>query len=236
VTINRHARIVLVTHPAFGDEPIARCVRKAARALPPGWLCVQLRDKGRPLTSLRLFAGQLRRVTREVGAMLVINGDPRLARDVAADGVHLGAGAGTVREARRVCGAGAWVSVAAHTDEDVEAAVADGADGVLVSPVFASRPPTPGAKDKLGRGLDALRAARAIVGACPGVPPETFHRESPPAQRRLDVYALGGVTAARARACIDAGADGVAVLRELLGSAEPARVARAIHDAVARRC
>jgi thiamine-phosphate pyrophosphorylase len=211
-------RVILITDPAFGDDRIERCLRCAAEVLPEGVLCVQLRDKRRPLVSLRLFASRLRLVTRAVGALLVINGDAQLARDVGADGVHLGRGAGGVSEARAVCGARAWVSVAAHSDEAVRVAVAGGADAVFVSPVFSTRPPSLATAWKQGRGVDALRAARRI-GA-----------------DRVAVYALGGVTGARARACIEAGADGVAVVRALLSSAEPGRVARAIHDAVASRC
>jgi thiamine-phosphate pyrophosphorylase len=214
-------RVVLVTDPAFGDDGIARAVEEAGEALPPGWLCVQLRDKGRPRTGLRLFAARLRRVTRDLGAWLVVNADAVVARDVGADGVHLGGGAGTPSDARRVCGPGAWVSVAAHSDHDVRGAIAAGADAVLVSPVFASRPASPLAPAKVGRGTAALASARAIVDQ---------------AGRGVLVYALGGVTSATARACRAAGADGVAVVRDIFESAEPYRAARAIHDALARRC
>jgi thiamine-phosphate pyrophosphorylase len=211
-------RIILITDPVFGDDAIARCVETIAAELPAGWLCVQLRDKQRPLVSLRLFASRLRLVTRTVGASLVINGDPRLGRDVGADGVHLGRGGATVAEARSVLGSRAWVSVSAHSDGAVRAGIRDGADAVLVSPVFPSRPPSLLAPAKEGRGLDAVREARAVAGG------------------RVAVYALGGVDADNARACAEAGADGIAVVRALLASPEPGRVARAIHDALASRC
>lgn len=211
-------RIVLVTDPVFGDDGIVHCVETVGRALPPHALCVQLRDKGRALVSLRVFASRLRLVTRAVGASLVINGDARLARDVGADGVHLGRGAGTVRDARATCGAGAWISVSAHSDKAVRAAVSDGADAALVSPVFPSRPPSVHAATKEGRGLDALRSARAAAGD------------------RVRLFALGGVEADNTRACVEAGADGVAVVRALLASPDPARVARAMHDACIARC
>jgi thiamine-phosphate pyrophosphorylase len=177
---------------------------------------VQLRDGSRLKDSLRLFAGRLRVVTRAVGARLVVNGDARVARDVGADGVHLGRGAGSVAEARAIL-RGAWVSIAAHSDDDVRRASDEGADAVLVSPVFATRPPTSHARTKEARGLGAIRAARALAGP------------------RTVVFALGGVTADNARACIRAGAGGVAVLRALLASADPARVARAIDDAMSLR-
>jgi thiamine-phosphate pyrophosphorylase len=211
-------RIILVTDPTFGDDFIVRQIILAGNAVPAGWLSVQLRDKRRARVSLRLFASRLRIVTRAVGASLVVNGDALVARDVGADGAHLGRGATTVSAARQTLGDGAWVSVAAHSDDAVRSAVDSGADAVLVSPVFRTRPPTFGDPEKAGRGVGAIRSARAIVG------------------RGAGIYALGGVTRDNAGACVRAGADGVAVMRAVLGSAEPARMMRSIHDAIALRC
>jgi thiamine-phosphate pyrophosphorylase len=209
--------VVLITDPAFGDDVIIRCVQKAGAALPAGALCVQLRDKGRPLVSLRLFAWQLRKATHSVGALFVVNGDARLARDVGADGVHVPGAESRVECARAVLRHG-WISVAAHSDIDVLAAADQGADAVLVSPVFVTRPPSLLAKSKSGRGLGAIRSARLAAGS------------------RLAIYALGGVSPDNAGDCVSAGANGVAVIRALLGSGDCARVARALHDAVVRRC
>ena len=150
-------RLLLITDPAFADETLLRCVDAAAGALPPGAFGVQLRDKRRPLASLRMLALALRVVTRKHGAWLVVNGDAGLARDVGADGVHLGRGAGDVAAARAAFGRRTWVSVAAHSDDEARRAMDDGADAALVSPVFPTRPPSPAAPPKRARGLDALR-------------------------------------------------------------------------------
>ena len=143
-------RIVLVTDPVFGDDRIVAVVERAAAALPTGALCVQLRDKARGRTGLRLFASRLRLVTRRAGASLVVNGDAEVARDVGADGVHWPEGT-----ARALSGSPrrTWVSVAAHTDEAVMRAVRDRADAALVSPIFSKR----------ARGVAALRAARFLA-------------------------------------------------------------------------
>jgi thiamine-phosphate diphosphorylase len=217
--------VILITDRAFSDDAIAQRVEAVARALPPRWLCVQLRDKRRARVSLRVFASRLRQVTRVVGAALVINGDVLLARDVGADGVHIGRDAPehTLRFARASLGFQAWISVAVHCDDAVRLAAAQGADAVLVSPIFASRPLSgdlaSGERDpKAGRGLAALRGARTIVG------------------RKCAVYALGGVRSDNAGACLAAGADGIAVIGALLASDDPARSARAIHDVFAQRC
>ncbi len=208
-------RLVLVTDPSFGDDGIVRCVEEVGASLPAGALAVQLRDKARGLGSFRLFAWRLRVVTRAIGASFVVNGRPEVARDVGADGAHLGAGAGSIEGARRVLPR-AWISVATHSDDDVRRAVGEGADAVVVSPIFASRPPGIAATAKGGRGLPALRSAGGIAG-------------------RATVIALGGVDAHNAGACRAAGAHAVAVMKALLASSSPARVALAIHDAVGPR-
>jgi thiamine-phosphate pyrophosphorylase len=212
-------RLILITDPSFGDDVIVRCVRAVARVLPRGAFAVQLRDKRRPRIALRVFASELRQVTRSVGAKLFVNGDAVVARDAGADGVHVGGGGldGQVAAARAVVGPRAWISVAAHGDADVVRAAEGGADAVLVSPVFATRPPSLHAPSKAARGLDAIRSAR---------------RRAPDS---LAVYALGGVTADNAAQCVAAGADGIALIRAVLGHVEPACSARAIHDAFARR-
>ncbi|HEY8075187.1 MAG TPA: thiamine phosphate synthase, partial [Labilithrix sp.] len=80
--------------------------------------------------------------------------------------------------------------------EDVIAAAREGASAVYVSPIFAT--PGKGAP----RGLDAIRRARELAGD-------------------MLVYALGGVDASNAAACITAGADGVALIRAFFDADSP---------------
>lgn len=88
------------------------------------------------------------------------------------------------------------VSVPVHDADELARAVRAGAHAALVSPIFE----TPGKGPP--RGLEALREARTLA---PG----------------LFLYALGGVDAGRARACVEAGADGVAVVRAVFAAADP---------------
>jgi thiamine-phosphate pyrophosphorylase len=204
-------KIVLVTDPTYKDARIVEVVEACVKALPPGAFAVQLRDRRKDPAGLRAFAEKLRELTRSKtegtpGALLLINGDPELARAVGADGVHLGGSAMKVSDARGIVGAGAFVTIAAHSDIAVKLGARDGADGALVSAIFAS----PG--KAAGRGVDALRSARAVAG-------EGFL-----------IYALGGVERANAQECIQAGADGVAAIRALLLASDPGAEARAIYD------
>jgi thiamine-phosphate diphosphorylase len=105
------------------------------------------------------------------------------------DGIHLGGDSrAQLSEARRELGPDVWISVPAHTDDDVDAARRDGATAVYVSPIFT----TPGKGPP--RGLEAIRSARTRAGS-------------------MLIYALGGVDASNAEDCVRAGADGVAVIR-----------------------
>jgi thiamine-phosphate pyrophosphorylase len=121
------------------------------------------------------------------------------------DGVHLG---GPLRGKLGSIDA-PWISVPAHTDEDVAEAAHRGASAVYVSPIFA----TPGKGP--ARGTDAIERARALAGP-------------------TLVYALGGVDASNAEACVAAGADGVAVIRAIAGAPSPVDALRAIDQAVRR--
>ncbi len=175
---------------------------------------MQLRDKKKEPAALRAFAEKLRAVTRPAaqpapegpGALLLINGDPQLAKDVGADGVHIGGTGMKVSAARAIVGSGAFITIAAHSDQSVKLGAADGADGALVSAIFAS----PG--KATGRGVEALRTARAVGG-------DGFL-----------IYALGGVERTNAVECVLAGADGVAAIRALLLASNPGAEARAIYD------
>jgi thiamine-phosphate pyrophosphorylase len=189
----RRVRVVQITAlvevPA--DELFAR-IDGATRA--PGEFAVELRDPeldGRQLYELGL---ELRRRTRRVGALLLVNDRLDLAMLLEADGVHLGRRSVAVSEARAFCGEHAWVSVSAHADDDVDRAVLRGASAVVLAPIFAS--PEKGAP----LGVEALERARGKL-------PEG-----------MALWALGGVTPDNAASCFAAGADAVAAIRADLTS------------------
>ncbi len=194
-------RVFVVTD--VGSVPEADLAARL-RAVPvgSGWrVVVQLRDRGLPPPERAALAGRLRGLTRELGSMLLVNGDLELAIAVGADGVHLPGAMGSQVEAARVAFAerrlAAFVSVACHSADQVVSACASGADAALLSPIFAS----PGKGSPLGLG--ALRVARARL--------ESAYR--PPGTAELALVALGGIDASNARACLAAGADGVAAIR-----------------------
>lgn len=116
----------------------------ASRGLPAG-AAVILRDAGHPD---RLACGiALRRSTLARGQVLLVAGDPVLAKALNADGLHVPErmiGAQAVRHWRRV-NPGRLMSAACHSLAALRRAELAGADFALLSPVFptASHPDGP---------------------------------------------------------------------------------------------
>ncbi|HEU5363820.1 MAG TPA: thiamine phosphate synthase [Gaiellaceae bacterium] len=139
---------------------------------------------------------------RELGSTFVVNDDVEAAVALGADGVHLGQGdAGAERARQHGLLLGRSVVAVAQV-EGIDA------DYLGAGPVWA----TP-SKDDAGApiGLDGLRRICAAA--------------------TVPVVAIGGVDAANAPACIDAGAAGVAVIR---AATDPA-LRRAVDEALERR-
>jgi thiamine-phosphate pyrophosphorylase len=201
--------VVLITDPAFSDDELAERARRALAAVPRSSMAIQVRDKARPARAVMALTERLRRICLEFAAPLYVNDRIDVALSLEADGVHLGGESVAVGDARRLVGPRAFVSVAAHEASDVASASASGATAALVSPIFA----TPGKGAPRGTSLLAEARARA---------------------KSLRLYALGGVDAESAPACIGAGANGVAVIRALWQAADAAFAARALVDAVRR--
>lgn len=173
---------------------------------------VQVREKAMPP---RMRAGLARRVRGAIGdvALLFLNGDPEVARESAAAGVHLpesdDVGA-HVAAVRGLCGEAVLVSCAVHSVEAAQRAASAGADLLQFGTVFAS-----GSKPGVApAGIDGLVA---VV--------ESVH---------VPVIPIGGITAANAGDAIAAGAAGVAVIGAIFDAPDPRAAAHALRQAIAQ--
>lgn len=183
----------------FSHEDLARL------ALEGGAGTIQLRDKHLSDAELTDIACRIVVVCRKSGAALIVNDRIAVARATGADGVHLGRTDATVAEARRVLGERAIVGATAGTLEQALAAQAEGADYVGFGHIFATT-----SKQKPGSpvGLDTLaRVCEAV---------------------EIPVLAIGGINEANARACVEAGAWGVAVIAAVCAAEDPRQAARRI--------
>jgi thiamine-phosphate pyrophosphorylase len=134
------------------------------------------------------------------GVTLIMNdrADICLAADY--DGAHVGQDDLSPQGARTVIGDHRILGVSSHNLEQLKDADAGPADYIAYGPVFATSSKPDHAPSI---GLEGLRAARAAA--------------------RKPLVAIGGITRANACSVIDAGADSVAVISDLLRS--PAKAA-----------
>src|SRR5207237_814061 len=126
-----------------------------AEAAAGGAAVIQLREKELSDRELLARARQVRRWTRQVEVLFIVNDRPDIARLVEADGVHLGQDDLPVREARRILGPEALIGVSTHDLAQLRQAVLDGASYIGVGPVF---PSTTKSFEVLA-GLDFVREA-----------------------------------------------------------------------------
>ena len=177
-------------------------------ALSGGVRFVQFREKDLPCAERLRLGREIASLTSEHGACLIVNGDIDLADALDADGVHLGKGTVSV-SAMRASGYKGLIGYSAHSGEEAAGAISEGADFVTLSPVFPTN-----SKFSSGPflGLDAFERELKIAGG--------------------PVYALGGVGAQNASACIGRGARGVALIGAILAADDPAHAAREVRAAL----
>ena len=116
-----------------------------ADALNGGLRALQLREKDLGTYQLFELAGELRKLTREYGARLLINDRLDVALAVGADGVQLGRAGLPVSVARRLLGGDKIIGYSAHSLDEARRAEHDGADFVTFGPshIMTIPPDTP---------------------------------------------------------------------------------------------
>jgi thiamine-phosphate pyrophosphorylase len=164
-----------------------------------GATLIQYRNKVGTTREMLDHTREMRRALGE-NVMLIMNdrADICLAADL--QGVHVGREDLSPEAARTLIGSDRILGVSTHNLEQLREADAGPADYIAYGPVFATsskRNPDPVV------GLDGIRAAREAT--------------------KKPLIAIGGITRANARSVVDAGADSVAVIADLLSS--PAKVA-----------
>jgi thiamine-phosphate pyrophosphorylase len=188
------ARLCVLVSSDLCRMTLASTVEAAAAG---GAQVIQLREKNVDDRTLLERAREVRRATREAGALFILNDRPDLARLVDADGVHLGQGDLPLREARLIVGPDAVIGVSTHNLSQLRQAVLDGASYVGIGPAY----PSPTKHITELAGLDFLGQAAA--------------------ETSLPAFAIGGITADNVSAVIAAGAHRVAVCAAVCRAHDP---------------
>lgn len=163
---------------------------------------VQLREKDLPIRELLNLACQMRALTSRYRARLLINDRIDICLSVEADGIHLRSNRLPIPVVRRILGSHKLIGVSTHSLEEARQAEAEGADFIVLGPIYETR-----SKLAFGAplGLEALRAVGKFI--------------------KIPLLALGGIQRHQVREVIGAGADGIALISAILTSENPRQAA-----------
>lgn len=174
----------------LGEETLYDQVKKA---LDGGATFVQLREKKLDREDFLAEALEIQKLCREYGAPFVINDEVSIAKDIDADGVHVGQSDMEAMDVRKVLGPDKILGVSAQTVEQAIIAEKHGADYLGVGAVFAT-----GSKD------DADDVSHETLKAiCEAV--------------SIPVIAIGGITKENVSELAGSGICGVAVISAIFG-------------------
>jgi thiamine-phosphate pyrophosphorylase len=170
------------------------------RLISGGATLIQLRDKVAAPREFYEQAAAALRVARDHNAKLIINDRVDIALALNADGVHLGQSDIPVDAARRLLGPGAVIGFSTHSISQAKLAARMPVDYIAFGPIFGTS--TKENPDPVV-GLQSLPTVRATIGALP-------------------LVAIGGITPANGIDVLNAGADALAMISELIG--DPAAI------------
>src|SRR5208337_2267569 len=139
------------------------------------------------------WTGEGARPHTSASVKLIMNDHADLCLAAGFDGLHVGQDDLSPEAARRIIGSNRWLGVSTHNPEQLAEADKTSADYLAIGPVFATASK---ANPDPVVGLAGVRRARELT--------------------RKPLVAIGGITRANARSVIDAGADSVAVISDLL--------------------
>ena len=182
----------------------------AFMALEAGCKWIQLRMKDVAVETVRQLAEELKKACENRHALLIIDDYVEVAREVKADGVHLGKNDMPIEEARKLLGEGFIIGGTANTFEDVKRHYEAGADYLGIGPFRFTT-----TKKNLSPVL-GLEGYAAILS------------QMKEANIELPVVAIGGITCEDIPAILETGVNGIALSGTILRAEDPAAETRKI--------
>lgn len=182
----------------------------AQRAIAGGADVIQLRDKWLSGQELLAAATAVREITRDAGALFIVNDRLDVALAAGADGVHLGENDLPIDHARKITPPGFIIGASVGSVATAVSAEAAGADYVVLSPTFSTASKADAGP---GHGLTILSAIRSAISH--------------------PLLAIGGINPGNVGDVIAAGADGVAVISAVVGQPDITAAAREMRGLIA---
>lgn len=175
----------------------------AFMALEAGCKWIQLRMKDVAIETVRQLAEELKKACENHHALLIIDDYVEVAREVKADGVHLGKNDMPIEEARKLLGEGFIIGGTANTFEDVKRHYEAGADYLGIGPFRFTT-----TKKNLSPvlGLEGYR---------------NIKQQMIEADIILPAVAIGGITVEDIPAILATGIEGIAMSGAILQAHDP---------------
>jgi thiamine-phosphate pyrophosphorylase len=184
-------KLMVITDLRLAGRNLESLLRKAGES---GVKCIHLREKHLSAAELLSLSKHIKDNVLQSATKLIINERLDIAMLSKAHGIHSTAN-GISAENLRKCSSGLIKGRSVHSISEAKKAEKDGFDYIMFGPVF--RTPS---KVRFGnpQGLDRLNKICSSV--------------------QIPVFAVGGITPARAKKCVSAGAFGVAAIRPFMRS------------------
>ncbi|MBT3877782.1 MAG: thiamine phosphate synthase [Candidatus Scalindua sp.] len=155
---------------------------------------IQLREKTISDNEFTSLASEVRNITTKSGALLIINDRVHVAREINADGVHLGQHDMSALEARNIIGNEKIIGISTHSIIQARQAQKDGADYIAIGPIYPTR-----TKDyEPSIGIEVLQKISEAID--------------------IPFIAIGAITLENLDEVLNAGASRVAVCSAIIGS------------------
>lgn len=155
------------------------------------------------------FAKQLQSICKEHAIPFIVNDDVELALAINADGVHIGQDDESAEEVRRKIG-DKILGVSTHNLEEVEKAIAQGADYVGIGPIYTT---TTKEDAKSAQGTALIMEVRKN-----GID--------------IPIVGIGGITSEKAAPVMKSGGNGVSVITAISLADDPAKSARELKEVI----
>lgn len=187
--------LYVITDPRFSPQNTLK--EKVEQAILGGARLVQYRDKGDDARRREAEVNELLVLCRRHGVPLIINDDVGLALKTGADGIHIGSDDTPPSKARTYLGERAIIGTSCYADMDLALRAQQQGVNYIAFGSFFPSPTKP----------NATRADVAIL---------TEGKR----KLRIPICAIGGITARNSKPLIDAGADILAVVTDVLDAAD----------------
>lgn len=183
---------------AVSDRAWSNCdeefLSQVEQAIDSGVTVFQLREKNTDYEHFKDIALKIKPICKAHGVPLIINDNVKLAKEIDADGVHLGQNDLDIKAAREYLGADKIIGVSAHNVKEAQAAESGGAD-------------------YLGSGAAFVTSTKTDAGAIDHkVLSDVAHSV------RIPVVAIGGITGGNISRLEELGLDGVAVVSAIFAA------------------